>query len=506
MNVYKPFYAPDLDTNWSRNPGALLYTSAFAPLQRGILGSVGKVSVFSAPTDTDVQHAEMFRQVDGSVRFLVFTPNDIDEYDSAGAKTNRATALTTATTWQATAWGNQIIAVSHENATLSSTGAGFSALGGGAPSAKHVASNVNFVMMGNIKDGVSDATPAEVWWCNISNPAQWTVGAVGSQAGRYMLNDAPGPVTALVAFRDTFVAFKDNAIFVGEYIGAPFFFGFRMISNRVGCVAPKSIVELDNKLYFVHGTGVWEYDGASLRNVSLQVFQTMLAEIGYVTGHTGDGSVNPPSGREGASLSLVSAAGDDQEGVLQVMLYQTVTATGVYFGIVYCYNVRTGMWSRVGAVASSASTVRPIFVEATTVDIASFLGNGNSRSLVVANAGFVSGTTMGLSFPAAGDTSFRTPTFVAGNIGNINGHATVTQSYAELMAGSTSEPFASVTLQAYKEAPRHTAVGSAVAAAYNSDTDTWNGRLSARFGVVTFAGANGKKILLSGMGVGEIGR
>lgn len=505
MNVYKPNYAPDLDTHWSRNPGALFYMAGFAPLQRGLYGTVAKEAVFGAPTDTDVLHAEMFRQTGGTVRFLVFTPNDIDEYSGAGNKTNRATGLTTASRWQAASWGNQIIAVSLANATQSSTGAGFSALGGGSPKAAHIAANVNFVMMANVDDGVS-ATPNEVWWSNISNPNQWTTGVVGSQAGRVQLNDAPGQIKALVAFRDTFVAFKDNAIFVGEYIGPPFIFGWRMISNRVGCVASDSVVELDNKLYWVHNTGVWEYDGASMRNVSMPVFQTMLAEIGRVVGPTGDGSVNPPSGRTGAALSLARATGDDLDGVLQVMLYQTFDSNGTYLGISYCYNVRTGMWSRIGAVASSAATTPPLFVEATSADLLDFLPNDveDVRCLIVNNTG--SAATFGLKYPSAADTSFRTPAVMAGPFGGIAKTTFASRHYIETMAGSSSAPLESVTLQAYSDAAKNTEVGDAVTATYNSELDCFDGRFMGRFGVATFTVANGKLVLLGGMGAGEIGR
>jgi hypothetical protein len=288
------YFAPDIDTAWSSHPGALSAINALAPLQSGIYGSVGTAAYLSALTGTDHLTAYLFRQVAGTVRLLTFRKQNIDEYDSSASRTNRGTSYSASTTdWSAAAWGNQIIACNYLNNTQSSTGGAFADLGGSSPKARYVAANLNFVMLADVDDSGSNVYSDMVWWCALQNPASWTP-SIATEAGNVRLLDAPGPIRQLIAYRDTFVAFKDNAIFVGEYVGPSFVFSWRLVSNRVGCIAPKSVVELDGKLYFLHSSGFWEFDGQTLRNVGLPVFQSFLTANNYMAG--GIGGATAPGG------------------------------------------------------------------------------------------------------------------------------------------------------------------------------------------------------------------
>ena len=125
---------------WSVNPGACTAMAKLVQRQDGMLQTF--VSDYQAQsssfgfslTGSDHLHAEVFAQTDATSRFLTFRKQDIDEYSSAGVRTNRGTGYNAATTaWSAAAWGNQIIACNYLDATQSSTGAGFSGLGGSAP-------------------------------------------------------------------------------------------------------------------------------------------------------------------------------------------------------------------------------------------------------------------------------------------------------------------------------------------------------------------------------------
>ena len=123
--IFEANYAPDIDTSWNVNPGTLVGMDGFAPMPSRAYGSVGINDWMTNITGTDVLEARMFRQIDNSVRLLLFRVSDIDEYSTGGSRTNRGTAYSAATTaWDATAWGNQIIAVNYLNAPQSSTGAG----------------------------------------------------------------------------------------------------------------------------------------------------------------------------------------------------------------------------------------------------------------------------------------------------------------------------------------------------------------------------------------------
>lgn len=352
-SIYRLNLQPDADSNWAVNPGACTFMQGFAPLDNGNIATVGSVGVFSSMTGDDPLYAAIFPQTDGSRRFLVFRTANIDEYDNSGTRTNRGTGYTTATTWHAAAWGNQIIAVSKENATQSSTGAGFTALGGSSPKAKIVAANVNFVMMADVDDGGSNVYTDMVWWSGIRNPATWTP-SQATQAGRVRLLDVPGPITALVAYGGKFIAFKNNATFVGEYIGPPYVFSWRMVSNSIGCGFKDMTAECDGKLFFGNKTGVYMFDGQQITNIGSGMFSSFG---GFIHGRP-------------------CAVADGVEGIVWFFMFNKISGGGTFYEMnPYGYNVRTGLWAGAGDVFSlTASGAQPqVMVKTTREDYVAFI-------------------------------------------------------------------------------------------------------------------------------------
>ena len=378
-SIYRLNVQPDADTNWSVSPGACESMKGFAPLDNGNVATVGETLQFSVTGD-DALHAAIFPQTGGTKRFLVFRTANIDEYDSSAVRTNRGTGYTTASSWHAAAWGNQIIAVSKENATQSSTGAGFTALGGSSPKAKIVAANVNFVMMADVDDGGSNVYTDMVWWCGIRNPATWAP-SQATQAGRVRLLDVPGPITALVAYTGKFIAFKSNAMFVGEYIGPPYVFSWRMVSNSIGCGFKDLVTECDGKLFFGNSSGVYMFDGQQITNIGQGVF-SVFSWFNHG---------NP------------TAVADELEGVVWFCHFREFDAGGTRYELnPYGYNARTGLWAGAGDIFASTSIAGQshVLVKTTRADFARFavpggalepaagfnyLGNGDSPGFYEVN-------------------------------------------------------------------------------------------------------------------------
>jgi len=314
--------------------------SGFAPTADGALGTVrltGGGSFGFSITGGDALHAEIFRQISGSSRFLVFRTQNIDEYTSAGVRTNRGTGYNASTAdWHAATWGDQIIACNYLDATQSSTGAGFSGLGGGSPKARYVAANINFVMLADVDDGGSNVYSDMVWWSGVRNPNTWTP-SQATQAGAVRLLDVPGPIRRLVAFGDKFVAFKDNGIFVGQYIGPPYVFSWKLVS-AIGCTYPRSVVELDGRLYFVNYFGIYSFDGQQITDIGRDI----------------RGSV----GRDAYDASPLNIRGyaDDLEGNYWLLSYNQTIGSFVQWDLyAHAINVRSRLKSRVGLVVSSSA-------------------------------------------------------------------------------------------------------------------------------------------------------
>lgn len=492
-------YTPDLDCSWAVNPGALTNVGQLAPLQSGAYGSVAESNYFgsSTLTGTNILAAYAFRKVAGTVRFLVFREGDIDEYDSSATRTNRATGLTTATEWNAAAWGDQIIAVSLANSTQSSTGAGFSALAG-APKARHVAANQNFVMLADVDDGGSNVYKDMVWWSGLQNPATWTPN-VATQAGNVRLLDAPGPITALVPFRDTFVAFKDNAVFIGEYVGPQgFIFNWRLVSARVGCIGSKAVTELDGKLYFFHPSGFWEFDGQALRNVGIPVIQSFLTQGSYITG-SGSAGASPPSGTTPDSLTTVDAAADDIEGVVWFRAGFTVALSGDKTQSFWGYSPRSGKWGATGAGVGTATASASRLVRATTADMQAFLADTDGRLWYVLNS--AGGTTVrSAAYPA----SMTGWVLTTGVLGTNDGSASALRVWPRMLKGASQAAISAGTMTGYTTEDQNVTNGSA-ALSPNTSFDCLDGILSSKFRAVTLTGGTDKKAIIGGLGIDLVG-
>lgn len=503
-------YAPDIDSNWRNAPGTLTHVNAFAPLQSGALGSVGTANYFSSSTLTGSNHlmAQTFRQISGSVRFLTFRVADIDEYDSAATRTNRGTGYNASTTmWSATAWGNQIIATNYLDAPQSSTSGAFSALSGSPPKARMVASNIDFVGFADVDDGGSNVYSDMVWFSGLRNPSTWTPSAA-TQANNIRLLQAPGPIRAWVAYGKNFVAFKDNAIIVGEYIGPPYVFAWQMVSSRIGCVGQNAVCELDGKLYFLHTSGFYEFDGRTIRPVGLPVAQSFLSEAAFVSG--GVIGEDAPS-ISGKGLAKTQCAADDIEGVVWFQTSLTSVTPACEVVILYGLDVRSGKWGRhapgysagsASAVINNTNTYLSPLVRTTTADMQAFKADSTGRIWQVWND--TGGTTLrSIKYPYT-TTDSTAATITSGVWGDQQDSGKNARIYLRHRKGSSALSSGEVTgtVSGFQDEAGNTTNGTATST-FNTEFVAMDHALDARYKTAAITYAAGKKTILAGLALGE---
>lgn len=489
--VYRLNYQPDLDQNWAVNPGVCSAMSGLVQLQNGCLGSLDtKINSggFSV-TGSDHLRMQMFTQVNGSIRLLTFRAANIDEYTSGGVRTNRGTGYSTSTDWDATAYGNQIIACNYLDATQSSTGAGFSGLGGGSPKARRVGSNVNFVMFGDVDDGGSNVYSDMVWWSGIRNPNTYTP-SQATQAGQVRLLDTPGAITKIVPFRDKFVVFKANSIYVGTYIGPPYVWGFQVVHNSIGATSPNSVVEFEGKLYFLHCSGVYVFDGQTLQSIGSGVIRTMT-------------SYN-------VELNHVKASADSKEGLVWFVVYDEVAGSGTQNAMyAFGFNVRTGLWCGLGDVftkSDAGAPQQPILI-ATQNQMVAF-----NNVFTVAGFGYIDNAAAAVFSCSRYGASFLSDvagSFTTGYIGSSDLVSRVTSVYPRLTdrppyASGSPNPISSAVLTGYQNEYEQNAQGTANLA-WNAEMTMLDGVMAARYKTVTVTFAASKLVTLAGLGITEAG-
>jgi len=141
-----------------------------------------------------------------------------------------------------------------------------------------------------VADVLSDGTPV-IRFSAISSTEKspgggLTVHGAGVEifpASHYLaVGDDDSDITGLAVIQDRVVVFKEDQIWNIDGDDALSITAWKAQAN-VGCVAPKTIVNIDGSLFFLgrHGgaPAVFVYDGSSVRNMSLGIEPTLMANI-----------------------------------------------------------------------------------------------------------------------------------------------------------------------------------------------------------------------------------
>lgn len=339
--------APDLDHSWDVNPGVLLGVTNLVANKRGhyVNWTCGAAQAFESGLSYALATygrpliAYVFKKVVSGARLFVCSPTKIVELTAPSTVTDRsagAGSYTTATQWTMATQGNAVLAASYTNAMQVSTGAAFSALGGGSPKAQLVATNLNFVMLANYDDGSNQY--GDGWWCSaLGDYTSWTP-SLTTQAANGRLLDTPGPIKALVPMRDAFIAYKDDSMYYGDYFGDTnngIIFGWRLISDRVGCSSAHGVAVLGDKHYFVHRTGIYVFDGAGLTNIGQEVGEFFLGATG--TWFT-----------DATQFSKIQATVDELQQMVTFMGSNSSGASNNDLNAAPTYNLISGKWGMAG--------------------------------------------------------------------------------------------------------------------------------------------------------------
>lgn len=409
---YFPIYfAPDLDPSWGVNPGLLIDVAQLIPTKRNTLASYAASSTqdlsgsFSSATYGVAICGAIVQRTNGTGRMIVGTTKRLMEHTgtawvdvSAGGADYSAAA-----DWNFTTFGNDLIAVSKANAVQVSTAqaSAFTALAGAPPKASVCASNKNFVLLGDCNDGTNDLGD-QIWWCGLGNDTTWTVSA-STQAGNYRLRDTPGKVTALVNLRDTVVAYKEDAVYVGNYQGAALQWTWRLVSDKVGCAASKGVVVVNGIHYFLHRTGVFRFDGASVQPIGQSVNKFLFTKMG-----------------KQSAFASAQAVYDEHESVI-IWYFKNNGASGAASGIDcgLALNIQTGQFGYIDNVweAVAGASVQGV-VSATLAGQAAWDATLGASTNSILTVGATSGTTTVRKTAFAAATTSTTMRFYTGDVGD----------------------------------------------------------------------------------------
>ena len=310
-------FAPDVDQG---TPGAILAAENIVPASNGMAGAPSAISVAGVPAlAAACRNAAVATKLDGTRRIFAGTAANLYELVS-GSWTSRASGFTLAddVRWDFTQFGDSTLAAASGEPIQRSTSTTFSAISG-APEAMAIETAAGFVMAANTDAGT------DVWHCSaLLDETDWTP-ALATQATTGRLVSTPGAITALKAFGDQFVAYKDRSMYLGRYVGTPAVWQWDLIPGDVGCVGVDAVTDLGGLGHlFVGRSDILLFDGT--RPVSIaegKVRQWFYNQISQ------------------EYLFKTTVVHDKQNGVVWVF-YPSISSTVCDKALVY--HLGTGRW------------------------------------------------------------------------------------------------------------------------------------------------------------------
>ena len=95
-------------------------------------------------------------------------------------------------------------------------------------------------------------------------PSTWDETDATLDAGEYELSDTPGDIIDGLPLGDSFLIYKEDSIYVMNYVGTPYIFSFKLLSPTVGALSKEAIKEFDGGHFFIGNSDCYICNGQTV--------------------------------------------------------------------------------------------------------------------------------------------------------------------------------------------------------------------------------------------------
>lgn len=255
-------FLPDADPTL---PGVLVDTDRMWPTLQGVMGQKTAVAPAGvgnlAATCTG---AVVVTKSDDTRRLFAGTHTKI--YELIGTTWTDVSRVAVYTgsgdvRWSFAQFGNATLASNLTDAMQRSLSSGAFSDIASAPKAKIIFSVGSFVMALNTSDVTFGVSPDRWWCCAQSDETNWTP-SVATLATSGRLVSSPGQITAGGRLGDYAVAYKNRAIYVGQFVGAPAVWDWQLVAGgEAGCVGQEAWCDIGGPHFVVGQEEMYIFDG-----------------------------------------------------------------------------------------------------------------------------------------------------------------------------------------------------------------------------------------------------
>ena len=97
-----------------------------------------------------------------------------------------------------------------------------------------------------------------------SEPSTWSEIDATLDSGEYELSDTPGDIIDGLPLGDSFLIYKEDSIYVMNYVGTPYIFSFKLLSPTVGALSKEAIKEFDGGHFFIGNSDCYVCNGQTV--------------------------------------------------------------------------------------------------------------------------------------------------------------------------------------------------------------------------------------------------
>ena len=255
-------FLPDADPTQA---GVITSCTNFIPYEQGMKGApVGSTPSGVPALAAACIGATVVTKLDDTRRIFSGTTTKLYEL-SAGSWSDVSGAVYTGgtdTRWCFTQFGNATLAANKADYIQRSNGSGSFSTVATAPKARIIFNVGTFVMALNTSDGTY-GDQSDRWWCCATNDdTSWTP-STATMATTGRLVSAPGQLTAGARLGDYAIAYKEKAVYLGQFVGAPSVWDWQLVpGGEAGCVGQEALCDIGGAHFFVGMDNLWLFDGS----------------------------------------------------------------------------------------------------------------------------------------------------------------------------------------------------------------------------------------------------
>ena len=149
--------------------------------------------------------------------------------------------------------------------------------------AQTIAGFKSFLFAGSLYDNTTNIQMNRlIAWSDMSNqytpPESWDILDPDGDAGTYELLDSEGPVVHLQQLREAMMVYKTDSVVTANFIGAPFMFGFQVLSPDVGIMCKNAVADYPGGHFFMGRSDCYINNGQSIAPILSQKIRRKVYE------------------------------------------------------------------------------------------------------------------------------------------------------------------------------------------------------------------------------------